>query len=186
MEDGDGRLVNWSSAGDPRAFVELFWRHGSAVHAYLSRRVGHQDGDDLLSEVWLRAFKARETWRGPDVLPWLYGIAHNVVRAHWRRSRMAADVASPTESADPWPDVDDRLGALAQGGRIRECLDRLSESEREVLLLVVWEELTPAQVAVALDIPQGTARSRLHRALSLFRREGLSSSFATGSYTKES
>ena len=67
-------------------FVELFWQHGAAVHAYLSRRAGRQDADDLLGEVWLQAFRSRERYdrRWPSALPWLYGIARNVLRAHWR------------------------------------------------------------------------------------------------------
>lgn len=59
MRKTDGQVVGCSEVGDPTAFMELFWRHGPAVHAYLSRRAGHQDADDLLGEVWLRAFKAR-------------------------------------------------------------------------------------------------------------------------------
>jgi DNA-directed RNA polymerase specialized sigma24 family protein len=62
----------------------------------------------------------------------------------------------------------------------------LSEDEREVLLLVVWEGLTPAEVSVVLGIPQGTARSRLHRALSAFRSDAaINSSVLIRLYPKE-
>jgi RNA polymerase sigma-70 factor (ECF subfamily) len=67
---------------DRDEFVALFWQHGTAVNAYLSRRAGRQDADDLLGEVWLQAFRscARFDRRWPSALPWLYGIAHNVLR----------------------------------------------------------------------------------------------------------
>src|SRR5262249_45987736 len=68
-----------------REFGRLFWRHGPAVHAYLSRRAGHQHADDLLEEVWVRAFRSRD--RYDDRLPalaWLYGIARNVLLGHFR------------------------------------------------------------------------------------------------------
>jgi DNA-directed RNA polymerase specialized sigma24 family protein len=83
MDETDEQVVSWSEAGDPAAFVELVWRHGPAVHAYLARRTGRQDADDLLGEVWLRAFKGRASYdrRCPDARPWLYGIARNVLRA---------------------------------------------------------------------------------------------------------
>lgn len=175
VDETDEQLVGWSVAGDTAAFVDLFWRHGPAVHAYLARRAGRQNADDLLSDVWLRAFKGRASWHGPEVLPWLYGIAHNVLRAHWRQGARLQPVVPLLDGTDPWPDVDARLDAQAQHELIREVLGSLSEDEREVLLLVVWEQLTPAQVAITLGIPQGTARSRLHRALSTLRGDGLPS-----------
>ncbi|MHB1929591.1 MAG: RNA polymerase sigma factor [Acidimicrobiales bacterium] len=180
----DEEVSGWSEAGDPAAFVELFWRHGPAVHAYLARRSGRQDADDLLSEVWLRAFKGRLSYdrRCPDARPWLYGIARNVLRAHWHEAARPVAPATETVAWDPWPDVDTHLDAAARSETLRHVLGVLSEDEREVLLLVVWEQLTPAEVAVALRIPQGTARSRLHRGLSALRREAVQ---LVGSYPKE-
>jgi len=174
VDDPEEHLAASSESDDPTAFVELFWRHGPAVHAYLSRRAGSQDADDLLSEVWLRAFKGRGNRRSSDVLPWLYGIARNVLSAHWRQQ--ARPTAHPELSGafDPWPDADTRLDAAAQRDSIGRILAMLSQDEREVLLLVVWEQLTPAEVAAVLGLPQGTARSRLHRALTTLRQEGTS------------
>jgi len=189
VDETDEQVLGWSKAGDPTAFVELFWRHGPAVHAYLARRTGRHDADDLLSEVWLRAFKGRVSYdrRCPDARPWLYGIARNVLRAHWREAARPVVVAEGAEPAlDPWSDADLRLDAAAQVETLRQTLAALSEDEREVLLLVVWEQLTPAEVAVTLGIPQGTARSRLHRALSALRCEvGADASVHTGSDPKE-
>ncbi|HVC71116.1 MAG TPA: RNA polymerase sigma factor [Acidimicrobiales bacterium] len=170
MDGTDTEAVERSPAGDGAAFVELFWHHGPAVHGYLSRRAGRQDADELLSEVWLRAFRSRSSYDHTvaDTRPWLYGIARNVLRAHWRgqdRTRRSMEPAF----TDPWPEADDRLDAFAQREALERGLATLSEDEREVLLLVVWEHLTPAQAAEALAIPQGTARSRLHRARTLVR-----------------
>ena len=79
-------------------FIRLFWRHGPAVHSYLSRRAGHQQADDLLEEVWVRAFRSRD--RYDDRLPapaWLYGIARNVLLGHFRsqHSIPAGDTGRP-------------------------------------------------------------------------------------------
>ena len=91
MDETDEQVVGWSEAGEPAAFVELVWRHGPAVHAYLARRTGRQDADDLLGEVWLRAFKGRASYdrRCPDARPWLYGIARNVSCARTGATRLA-------------------------------------------------------------------------------------------------
>jgi RNA polymerase sigma factor (sigma-70 family) len=173
MQESDASLVGRAVAGDPAAFVELLRRHDQAVHAYLARRSGRCDADDLLSEVWLRAFEGRAGYDGrwPDARPWLYGIARNVLRSHWRRlgrPQLPADAAS----SDPWPEVDARIDAAAQLAALRRALAALAPDDRGVLLLLVtWEGMAPAEVAVALGIPQGTARSRLHRARASVRRQ---------------
>jgi RNA polymerase sigma-70 factor (ECF subfamily) len=60
--------------------------------------------------------------------------------------------------------VDARLDAAALAPQLRQALKDLPDVERELLLLVAWENLTPTEAAQALGIPAGTARSRLHRA----------------------
>jgi RNA polymerase sigma-70 factor (ECF subfamily) len=149
-------------------FVRLFWRHGPAVHSYLSRRAGPQQADDLLEEVWVRAFRSRDRYDDRSAaLAWLYGIARNVLLGHFRAQHAiaAADTGlRPRGEPDPWDAVDDRLDARRTVSGLTEALAALSDEDREVLLLVAWEQLTGAEVAVVLDIPPGTARSRLHRA----------------------
>ncbi|HEX4222879.1 MAG TPA: sigma-70 family RNA polymerase sigma factor [Pseudonocardiaceae bacterium] len=158
---------------DRDEFVELFWQHGTAVHAYLSRRAGRQDADDLLGEVWLQAFRSRERYdhRWTSALPWLYGIAHNVLRTHWRTHRPSPEGTEPVATDDPWPSVDDRLDAARDVAAIRSALARLNQQDREVLLLVAWEQLQPAEIAIALNLRQGTVRSRLHRARTQLRQD---------------
>jgi RNA polymerase sigma factor (sigma-70 family) len=95
-------------------------------------------------------------------LPWLYGIALNVLRKHFQKTRPEHAVAS--DSGVDWDAVGDRLDAWAERGRLRAALSGLSDSDRELLLLMAWEGLTPTEAAAALDISQTAARSRLHRA----------------------
>jgi RNA polymerase sigma factor (sigma-70 family) len=161
---GDG------SRASTEMFVEWCHLHGPAVHAYLARRAGRQIADDLFGDVWLKAFSARNSYDaqlgGP--LPWLYGIAGNVMRAHWRACGRAQRLP-PLAPTDPWDDADDRLDAMAQIAGLRRALRQLTDDEREVLLLVAWERLTPTEIARSLGIPPGTARSRLHRARVVMR-----------------
>jgi RNA polymerase sigma factor (sigma-70 family) len=182
MPDSDASLIRMAVSGNANAFSGLLRRHGPAIHAYLARRGGRDAADDLLGEVWLRAYAARGQYdqRWPDARPWLYGIARNVLREHWRRTGPAGAGRSagvgeeqPAYLAaieDPWADVDDRLDAAARLADLRRALARLAPGDRDVLLLVTWEGLTPAEAAVALGIPPGTARSRLHRARAVMRR----------------
>jgi RNA polymerase sigma-70 factor (ECF subfamily) len=154
-------------------FVRLFWCHGPAVHSYLSRRAGHQQADDLLEEVWVRAFRSRDGYDARlPALAWLYGIARNVLLGHFRSEhsiRTAGTGQRDVGEPDPWDAVDEQLDARRTVSGLTEALAALSGDDREVLLLVAWEQLTPAEAAVVLGIPQGTARSRLHRARAQLR-----------------
>jgi RNA polymerase sigma factor (sigma-70 family) len=167
----DSTLIERSLRGRPDAFVEVVRQHEAAVHGFLARRAGPQVAADLLGEVWVRAFAGRGGYdpAHQDARPWLYGIARNVLRAHWRGRRAGGPAAAPDNAEDPWDDVVGRLDAAAQTRTLVGALRALPPGEREVLLLVAWEQLTPAQAAAVLGVPQGTARSRLHRARATLR-----------------
>jgi RNA polymerase sigma factor (sigma-70 family) len=72
-------------------------------------------------------------------------------------------------AVDPWDDVVERLDSAARTQDLVSALRALPAAERDVLLLVAWEQLTPAEAAVVLGVPPGTARSRLHRARAALR-----------------
>lgn len=153
------------SRQEPDAFGILYDRHVDAIYRYLIRRVSSVSVEDLVAEVFLRALEARHrarTHESGSVLPWLYGIARNVVlmQSARRAPLLLFDSAQTTD----WAAVDDRLDAGAALDQLRLVLAKLPEIEREVLMLVSWEELSIAEVATALHIKPGAARTRLHRA----------------------
>jgi RNA polymerase sigma-70 factor (ECF subfamily) len=97
------------------------------------------------------------------VLPWLIGIARNSLRAHFRLR--AGNLGEGFElRCDPWADTDDRLDAARVNTAVERAVGALPEELREILLLVAWEQLSPAEIAQALHMHPGTVRSRLHRA----------------------
>jgi RNA polymerase sigma factor (sigma-70 family) len=151
--------------GRPELMGVLYERHALPVFRYLARRAGPSAAEDLLSEVFIAALSASsrvEVHDSGSALPWLYGIALNVLRRHFRDQR-----PTPGTAPDPgldWDAVDDRLDARAERGRLNAALAGLSESDRELLLVVAWEGLTHAEAAAALGISPGAARTRLHRA----------------------
>jgi RNA polymerase sigma factor (sigma-70 family) len=162
------------SRHDPRQFAALFDRHAGVVFRFLVRRVGRDTGDDLLGETFRIAFERRATFDldRPNARPWLYGIATNLVGKHRRRearrlaatARLALDGRGPGP-ADAFTDrVDDLLDARAAWPAVARAVADLPGGERDALLLFAWEELSYDEIAVALDIPVGTVRSRLHRA----------------------
>jgi RNA polymerase sigma factor (sigma-70 family) len=152
------------SCHEPEAFADVVRTLSPPLHAYLARRAG-ADADDLLAETWLRAYAARHTYdaaRG-SVRVWSFGVARHVLLAHWRR---VTDLPRSTheETSDPWPDVDDRLAAAAVAPALRAAIAGLPAVERELLLLVAWDGLTPTEAAAVVGVPAPTARTRLFRA----------------------
>ena len=154
----------------PERFTAVFDRHYRQIYAYAARRLGPDLAEDVASETFLIAFDRRHRYDSAraDVRPWLYGIASNLIarhaRAETRRYKALAKVGGAQEAGDHADAVAGRLDAMAVRGRLADALRRLPEPVRAVLLLVAWAGLNQQQAAAALDIPAGTARSRLHRA----------------------
>jgi RNA polymerase sigma-70 factor (ECF subfamily) len=175
-------------AGDGESFVEMITRHEAVVGAYLHRRVDRFVAEELLAEVWIAAFGSWGTYDRSydDARPWLFGVARNTLRRHWRSGRpedLVEDLGDLASGSDPWPAVDDRVDGAAV---LRKALAHLRPNQREVLTLVVWEELSIADAARTLGIPAGTARYALHRArLSLRNQPALIALLNESNYMKE-
>ena len=170
MERDDNALWLRVRSGDADAFGVLFDRHAKTIYNYCFRRVGDWAvAEDLLSTVFLEAWRRREKELPPDkVLPWLFGIANNVVR-NQRRSRRRHSAALqrvPRARAEDTmaDDTNERLDDERQMQRALFLLGRLRRAEQEVFVLCAWFELSYEDAAAALSIPVGTVRSRLSRA----------------------
>jgi RNA polymerase sigma-70 factor (ECF subfamily) len=175
MESSDADLWARSRAGDAGAFGALFDRHARLIYNYCFRRVGSRaTAQDLLSLVFLEAWRRRDTELPPDkVLPWLYGIATNVVRHQRRSDRRFAAALSRLPAAETEPDFsdnsDERLDYERQAQRALALLGALPQREQDVFVLCVGMELSYEDAALALDLPVGTVRSRLSRARARLR-----------------
>jgi RNA polymerase sigma-70 factor, ECF subfamily len=175
MEPADAELWTRSRAGDPNAFAVLFERHANAIYNYCFRRVGSwTTAEDLLSIVFLEAWRRRDKELPPDkVLPWLYGIATNVVRNQRRSERRFAAALSRVPRLEPEPDfargVAERLDDERQAQEALALLGKLPKREQDVYVLCAVEQLPYEDAALALDVPVGTVRSRLSRARARLR-----------------
>jgi RNA polymerase sigma factor (sigma-70 family) len=157
---------------EPEIFGVVFDRHFTTIHRYLERRVGRDGADELSGEVFRIAFEQRKRFRPvhESALPWLYGLATNLTLKRWRgdsrhaRAVTRLEAASQNGHGHELEGNDDRITAVAARARLLEALAELPAGDRDVVVLVAWEELTYEEVAAALDIPLGTVRSRLNRA----------------------
>ena len=171
----DARIIERSRA-EHEQFAVLFGRHAPRIHRYIARRVGREVADDLVAETFLAAFAKRHRYdlAHPDATPWLYGIATNLIGQHRREEARQFRILS---AAVPDPDVPSHADRVTEDvtaasvrGQLTAALAGLPGRDRDVLILIAWEQLSYPETARALGIPVGTVRSRLNRARVRLRR----------------
>ncbi len=177
MEPTDQTLWAQAQAGDAAAFGALYQRHARAVYRFCFWRTADAGlAEELSAAVFLEAWhrRGRTPLTQPSVLPWLLGVAVNLLRNQRRgaRRRKAALDRLPPLPAEPDPAdaVAARLDAQQAMRVIRQAVDRLPRREQEVLELCVWAGLDYQQAAQVLGVAPGTVGSRLSRARTRLRR----------------
>jgi RNA polymerase sigma factor (sigma-70 family) len=150
------------------SFDVVFKREYAPLRGYVYRRLGSSAADEVAAETFAVAYRR---WGDVDparpVRPWLYGIAANLLRHHWRKERRMLR-AYARSGLDPISEQDEdesveRADAKAKGPVLAAALAELRPVEREILLLHAWADLTDTEIAEALSLPVGTVKSRLHR-----------------------
>lgn len=162
-----------ASKTDPEAFRLIFERHHAAVFRFTARRVGRETARDLAADIFVRAFTKRHDYNTdrPNALPWLYGIAVNVIGDHLRKRTRRGLAHLPLRRApDPTSRSDDRLVATSVSRDLKRALAKLSESDRQTFVLYALEDLSYTEIAEALGIPVGTVGSRVFRARRKIRK----------------
>ena len=146
--------------------------HAGAVRAYARRRIGRDEADDVVADVFVVAWRRRAEL--PDApLPWLYGVARNCVANALRSSgryrrllhRLAHHQTVHRTHITEGPATDSSLAW------IHDAMARLTEADREILRLTAWEQLDISEVATALGCSDRAAAMRLHRARGRLRAQ---------------
>lgn len=170
----DELVLAYRRTGDEEAFGELVRRYRHKISHYLRRYLESFDiAEDALQETLLRMAQKNHTYQvGRNFGTWLYTVARNQAMDLGRRlrSRRAARLSGAAQhlcSDEPAPI--DRLVQSATRELVRKRVDDLPNKLRCVIKLAYYRGWTCSQIAASLGIPEGTAKSRKHRALSLLR-----------------
>jgi len=169
-------------AGQDTALNDLMERHATPVFHFLCRMVGNEDdANDLAQETFVRVFKSCGSFRTSEKFStWLFTIAANLARNHYRwRSRHPA-ISLETENAgteqtlgrtlpSDAPAPNEQALAAERAAAIRAAVGKLPEDMREVIVLCEWEELSMAEAAKILETTPKAVESRLYRARQLLR-----------------
>ena len=173
----DAQLIK-AARDDPDAFAALYRRHARIIHAFLRGRLPEQVAGELTAETFAQAALSLRRFRDDksgSALPWLYGIARNLVRAYYEherveiRARQRLGIPLHAYELD-LDETTDRLDADRVAPALSAALDTLPVSQRRALELRVVDELPYEQVARALGCSQVAARIRVTRALGSLSR----------------
>jgi RNA polymerase sigma-70 factor (ECF subfamily) len=173
MTDDELRLIQRAQQGDAAACAELYDIHYDPVYRYCYYRVTDVAlAQDLASEVFVRMVENLDKFdaRGRPMLAWLYTIARNLIADTYRRK----DQTNHLSLEEALIAGLDGPATVAERHQLAECiahaLGRLTEEQRQVILLKFVEDLSNAQVARMLNKPEGAVKSLQHRALAALRR----------------
>ena len=171
----DEQLMAQAAAGSDTAFEELYRRYARRLKGFFFMQLGGNEevAADATHDVFLRAYEARSRYQeGKDVSTWLFTIAYNICRNHYRDNAYEAQLLA---SLDAEPVSDQQIEVEMDAAQLDEALDRvLSELPaplHQLFSLHYQEELTVPQVAEIIGIPEGTVKSRLHKTMNIIRKK---------------
>ena len=162
--------------GDRDAFTELYHRHADAVwqHAY-RLTASATTAEDVLAATFLTAWRRRSNvlLAADSARPWLLAVAANEARTEWRRATRHRRLS---HRLGPAPDVDDHADTVVTSlddrrrvHRVLAAIDKLPASQRDAVTLCLVAQVSHADAARTLGIPEATLRSHIHRARARLR-----------------
>jgi RNA polymerase sigma-70 factor (ECF subfamily) len=150
--------------------IEAIWSHMSAdLRRFIRRRVADEHlADDLLQEVFLRIHRNLARLRGPErLVAWVYQIARNVVRDHYRR-KAAAPVPLDETDVEECRDERSTLGSQAAAW-LGDLIEEIPEPYRQAVKLSEIEGLTQSSIAARLGLSVSGAKSRVQRGRAMLK-----------------
>lgn len=161
--------------GDPTAGNELFTRHFRSVVRFVTNKLHDRaEVEDVVQRVFLACVEGRDRFEGRSSFrTYLFAVAHNIVVEHFRRRVPVNTVFDSTNTAvcdvDPSPSM---VAAEREEQRlVVAALRQIPLSYQIVLELFFWERLTGAEIADALEIPEGTVRFRVRKGKELLAKK---------------
>lgn len=161
-----------SSKNKEAELAALYESYYDRIARYAFVRLGNQaDAEDLASEVFLRALESLDSYRerGVPMQAWLFRIAHNLIVDHFRKSAKQKTISIDTVSVKAETDTEEQAMAGLEVARIIKALGRLTESQRKVIELRFFGELTSEEAGHVLNKRAGAVRELQSAAIKALR-----------------
>lgn len=172
MELNESEIVRQSQSGDWSNFDQLYAAYLPRIYGFVFNRVRHkQTAEDLTAQVFYKVVDHLGSFRADQggFQAWVYRIARNQVIDHYRVSKPTADLetaAEPQVGDDFVEQIDLGMNAAA----LKRQLKQLSEQQREVVMLRVWDDLSHAEIAAVLNISEANSKVIFSRAVARLRQ----------------
>lgn len=177
------KWLKQAAAGSAEAFEQLVLKYQTAVYNLCLRMTGDpEDAADMTQESFLKAWRNLESFQGNSAFStWLYRLASNTCLDHLRSvkrrpqlSLVMEDEDGETQALDvpdSAPTPEEQVIALDEQSRLNEALQALEEDQRQILILRAVNGLSYTEIAEALQLKEGTVKSRLARARDQLRKK---------------
>ena len=171
----DEQLMAKAATGSDTAFEELYRRYARRLTGFFFLQLGGDEelAADATHDVFLRAYEARSRYQeGRRVDTWLFTIAYNICRNHYRSNAYEAQLLA-TLDAEPVADqqIEVQLDQAALDEALTQVLAELPAPLHQIFSLHYQEELTIPQIAEIVGVPEGTIKSRLHKTMNIIRKK---------------
>ena len=175
----DRELIELFLQGDTSAFNTLVRRHQKPLYNYILKLVGNRDdADDLCQRVFIRCYKSLRRLKDRERFnAWLYTIAVNQVRDHWRKRKEILSLDDDSNGTSPVenmqsdnPDPGEMTESYNRAEVVRRALDLLPPEQKEVLVLKIYQGLKFTEIASAVGAPLNTVKSRLYYGLAAMKK----------------
>lgn len=171
----DEQIIGRVRGGETRMFGELVQRYQDPVFGMALRFVGGRgDAEDVAQEVFLRAYRGLDGFKGDAKFStWLYRITFNLcadwLRRNRRADRRAAAIEEAAEVADGRVSLEEGMLETEKRDQVRRALESLDERYRSVVVLLYYQKMSYEQIAAVLALPVKTVETRLYRARKMLR-----------------
>ena len=180
MKNRDVELINRILAGDENAFASLVKKYEKQVHALAWRKIGDfHIAEEIAQDTFLKVYQKLSTLKDPNQFSgWLYVIATNLCRAWLRKKRLETEPLEDTEIASTdetysryVAEEHTKVTVEARREVVKELLAKLKESERTVMTLHYFGEMTCEEISRFLGVSTSAIKLRLHRARQRLKKE---------------
>jgi RNA polymerase sigma-70 factor (ECF subfamily) len=168
-----GELLSRIARGETRALESFYDAYHARVYSFALKRLSNSaDATEILNEVMLEVWRSASRFEGRSrPLTWVLGIAHHKVIDRLRRRRHAShDELDLDLTPDESPGVVETMAGTQDAARVRHCVEQLPESQRLMIQLAFFDDLSYPEISEIANVPVGTVKTRVFHAKQALKR----------------